>query len=58
MGDICPENLAVLVKTDVHSLSFLRVNGPVANLPVFYKTFNVKPGDKMYRGDDSRVHIW
>ncbi|HKP36564.1 MAG TPA: M13 family metallopeptidase [Pyrinomonadaceae bacterium] len=58
MNDIRPENLAVRVKTDVHSPSFLRVNGPVSNMPEFYKAFNVKPGDKMYRGDDVRVQIW
>lgn len=58
MNDIRPENLAVRVKTDVHSPSFLRVNGPISNMPEFYKAFNVKPGDKMYRGDDIRVQIW
>jgi len=58
MNDIRPENLAVRVKTDVHSPSFLRTNGPISNLPEFYKAFNVKPGDKMYRADDVRVEIW
>jgi putative endopeptidase len=58
MNDIRPENLAVRVKTDVHSPSFLRVNGPVSNMPEFYKAFNVKPGDKMYRSDETRVQIW
>jgi putative endopeptidase len=58
MNDIRPENLAVRVKTDVHAPSFLRVNGPVSNMPEFYKAFNVKPGDKMYRSDETRVKIW
>jgi putative endopeptidase len=56
MNDIRPENLAVRVKTDVHSPSFLRVIGPLSNMPEFYEAFGVKPGDKMYRSDP--VRIW
>jgi putative endopeptidase len=58
MNNIRPENLAVRVKTDVHSPSFLRVNGPVSNMPEFYKAFHVQPGDKMYRPNGVRVEIW
>jgi putative endopeptidase len=58
MNQLRPENLAVRVKTDVHAPSFLRVNGPAANLPQFYEAFGVKPGDKMYRADSVRVKIW
>lgn len=58
MNQIRPENLAVRVKTDVHAPSFLRVTGPVTNMVPFYEAFGVKPGDKMYRGDDVRVKIW
>ncbi len=56
MNDIRPENLAVRVKTDVHAPSFLRVIGPVSNMQEFYKAFDVKPGEKMYRPDI--VEIW
>jgi putative endopeptidase len=58
MNQIRPENLAVRVKTDVHAPSFLRVTGPVTNMVPFYEAFGIKPGDKMYRGDDVRVKIW
>jgi len=58
MNEIRPENLALRVKTDVHSPSFLRVIGPVTNMPEFYAAFGVKPGDPMYRSDDERVKIW
>jgi len=51
MNQLRPENLAVRVKTDVHSPSFLRVTGPVSNLPQFYEAFGVQPGDRMYRPD-------
>ncbi len=58
MNQMRPETLALQVKTNVHSPSFLRVIGPVSNMPEFYKAFNVKPGDKMYRGPDQLVKIW
>jgi putative endopeptidase len=58
MNQIRPENLAVRVKTDVHAPSFLRVIGPVSNMPPFYEAFGVKPGDRMYRADSVRVSIW
>jgi putative endopeptidase len=58
MNQLRPENLAVRVKTDVHSPSFLRVDGPVSNLPQFYAAFGVRPGDRMYRADSVRVRIW
>jgi putative endopeptidase len=50
--------LARQIMTDVHSPGFLRVNGPLSNIPEFYKAFNIKPGDKMYRPDSLRVKIW
>jgi putative endopeptidase len=46
------------VKTDVHSPSFLRVIGPVSNVPAFYEAYGVKAGDKMFRDDSVRVQIW
>ncbi len=44
--------------TDVHSPAKYRVNGPFVNVDEFFTTFNVKPGDKMYRADSLRVRIW
>ena len=58
MNEIRPESVAVHVKTDVHSPSFLRVTGPVSNMVPFYNAFEVKPGDRMYRADNVRVKIW
>jgi len=52
------ERLANQVMTDVHAPAKERVNGPVVNIPEFYKAFGVKPGDKMYRPDSLRVSIW
>ncbi len=58
LGHMRPELLARLVLTDVHSPNSLRVNGPFSNLPAFYKTFNIKPGQPMWRPPDKRVKIW
>jgi putative endopeptidase len=53
-----PQSLLTLVNNDPHSPQKFRVIGPMSNMPAFYKTFNVKPGDSMYRPDSLRVHIW
>lgn len=53
-----PESLKTQLMTDVHSPAKYRVNGPFSDIDEFYKTFNVKPGDKMYRADSLRVRIW
>ena len=52
------ETLRMRISTDPHSPEMDRVNGPLSNMPEFYKAFGVKPGDKMYRDDKDRVHIW
>ena len=58
MNQYRPETQALRVKTDVHSPSFLRVNGPVVNVAPFYEVFGVKPGDGMFREESLRVSIW
>ena len=52
------EALARQIMSDVHSPAQFRINGPLMNIPEFYKTFNVKPGDKMYLPEKDRVVIW
>jgi len=52
------EYLARQIMTDVHSPAQFRINGPLANIPEFYKAFNIKPGSKMYQPDSLRVVIW
>lgn len=46
------------IANDPHSPAIWRVNGPLSNCPAFYKAFNIKPGDKMYRPDSLRVKVW
>lgn len=52
-----PERMLFRINNDPHSPEMYRVNGPLSNMSAFYKAFNVKPGDKMYR-PDSGAKIW
>lgn len=47
-----------LLAIDPHSPSQLRAYAPLKNLPEFYKTFNVQPGDPMHLPEQDRVTIW
>ena len=53
-----PETAAQLILTDPHSPNQYRTNGIVSNMDEFYKAFDVKPGDKMYKPVDKRIRIW
>ncbi|MFN8165390.1 MAG: M13 family metallopeptidase [Bacteroidia bacterium] len=57
-GDIRPEAAARRIVTDPHSPALYRVNGTLSNLETFYKAFNLKEGDKLFRPDSSRAKIW
>lgn len=46
------------VKTDPHSPGYFRAFGPLVNQDSFYKAFDVKPGDKLYRAPNERIKIW
>lgn len=52
------ESLANQIMTDVHAPAFLRVNGPMSNIPEFYEAFGVAEGKGMWRADSIRVKIW
>ncbi|HWY98242.1 MAG TPA: M13 family metallopeptidase [Bacteroidia bacterium] len=62
-----------MITTNPHSPNIFRANGPLSNMPEFYKAFSVgtekkqnpefkgfdiKPGDGMYRADNVRASIW
>lgn len=46
------------VKTDPHSPGYFRSFGPLTNVDAFYKAFDVKPGDKLYKAPQDRIKIW
>lgn len=47
-----------LVKTDPHSPGYFRSFGPLVNLDSFYKAFDIKPGDQLYKKPEDRIKIW
>jgi predicted metalloendopeptidase len=44
--------------TDPHSPEKYRALVPLTNFEPFYKAFDLKPGDQMYRAPEERVKIW
>lgn len=52
------ESTRMHISTDPHSPALYRVNGPLSNTDAWYKAFNIKPGDKLYRPENERAKIW
>ncbi len=57
-GKLRDDAIRKQVASDPHSPRMFRVNGVVRNIDDWYKSFGVKPGDKLYVAPDKRVHIW
>lgn len=57
-GHATAERLVELAKTDPHPPSPFRVNCVVNHHQVFYDTYSVLPGDKLYLPIDKRASIW
>ena len=52
------ESLAAQVKGDGHSPAYLRVNMPISNMAAWYKAFDIKPTDKLFRPENERARVW
>ena len=57
-ANITKEEILRRTKVDPHSLGVNRVNVAIRNLEPFFKAFDIKPGDKMWRDPADRVAIW
>ena len=57
-GNITEQEKLFRTKTDVHSLGKNRVNATLRNIDTFFKAFDIKEGDAMYRPESERVIIW
>lgn len=57
-NNIRPEELKKRLKVDPHSPGKFRTNGPLPNIPEFYKAFNVTKENKMYLPQEERAEIW
>ncbi|MEE8371421.1 MAG: M13 family metallopeptidase [Sphingomonadales bacterium] len=52
------EDLARRLKSDTHAAAEFRVNGVLRNVQAFYRAYNVRRGDPMWRSPARRVKIW
>ncbi|MCQ2288225.1 MAG: M13 family metallopeptidase [Muribaculaceae bacterium] len=57
-ANITKEEILRRTKVDPHSLGVNRVNVAIRNLEPFFKAFDIKAGDKMFRAPEDRVAIW
>ena len=57
-GNIRTEEILSRTKTDPHSLGQNRVNVTLRNIEPFFKAFDIKDGDTMFRPESERVVIW
>ena len=53
-----PESIAARLKSDPHSPGLLRCNVPITNMEAWYKAFNIKTTDKLYRPEADRIRVW
>jgi|CXWL01.1.fsa_nt_gi putative endopeptidase len=53
-----PEMAKLMALNDPHSPAKFRINGTLANVEDFYKTYNVTTKDKLYRAPNIRAKIW
>lgn len=57
-GNILPQSAAQQIITDPHSPGEYRTIGAPVNMEAWYKAFNVKEGDKLYKKPEDRIRIW
>jgi putative endopeptidase len=57
-GNIRPEEVLQLTKSDPHSLGKWRVDGQVPQQDSWYTAFNITENDKMFVPKEKRVNIW
>lgn len=57
-SNIVPQYASQLILTDPHSPGQARTNEPISNMDSWYQSFDVKPGDKMYKPEKDRIKIW
>ncbi len=52
------ESVRQRIQGDPHSPAMWRVNGPVSNFTPWYNAFGVKQGDKLWKPEAERIHVW
>jgi len=57
-NNILDETAAQLILTDTHSPGPYRTIGAPVNMDAWYKAFDVKPENKLYKKPEDRIKIW
>ncbi|HEY6914658.1 MAG TPA: M13 family metallopeptidase, partial [Paludibacter sp.] len=57
-GNIRPEEILKLTKSDPHSLGRWRVNGALPHIQAWYDAFGIKADNKLFVPVEKRVSIW
>lgn len=57
-GSQRPEAAAQRILTDPHSPEEYRTNAPLTNIDAWYKAFDIKPGNKLYKKPEDRIKVW
>lgn len=57
-GNIREAEILSRTKSDPHSLGRWRVNASLRNLEPFFRAFDIKAGDPMFRPEEERIVIW
>lgn len=57
-GNIRPEEILKLTKTDPHALSKWRVNGALPQIDAWYEAFQIQPTDSLYLSPEKRASVW
>lgn len=57
-NNITKEEILRRTKVDPHSIGINRVNVAIRNMDTFFKAFDIKPSEKMWRNLSDRVTIW
>ena len=57
-SNVLPDRAAQLIITDTHSPDSYRSIGAPVNMDAWYKAFDIKPGDKLYKKPEDRIKIW
>ena len=57
-GNILNETAAQFILTDTHSPGPYRTSGAPVNMDAWYKAFDIKPENKLYKKPEDRIKIW
>lgn len=57
-GNILDETAAQFILTDTHSPGPYRTIGAPVNMDAWYKAFDIKPENKLYKKPEDRIKIW